>query len=101
MADDIKAKGKQSDSRRWMSTLILNPLYQILSLVGRGARPVAPVIIPVAICTIAIPILILFSLLSGVYVWKSVAVGWETPLYLQYGYASTTAIYFVSSMLTW
>ncbi|EIM92147.1 uncharacterized protein STEHIDRAFT_47497 [Stereum hirsutum FP-91666 SS1] len=68
-----------------MSTLLLNPLYQILSLVGRGARPIAPVIIPVAICTIAIPILLLFSLSSGFYVWRSVAVGWEAPLYLQYG----------------
>lgn len=101
MADDIKAKGKQRESSSWMSTLLLNPLYQILSLIGRGARPIAPVIIPVAICTIAIPILLLFSLSSGFYVWKSVAVGWEAPLYLQYGYATTTAILVVSTILTW
>lgn len=92
MADGIKPKGNQRESRSWISTLIFNPLYQILSLVGRGVRPFAPVIIPVVICTIAIPILLLFSLSSGFYVWKSVAVGWQTPLYLQYGYVGVIAL---------
>lgn len=96
MADNTEAKEKQGGSRGWLSTLFLNPLYQILSLIGRGARPVAPVIIPVAICTIAIPILLLFSLSSGFYVWKSVAVGWAAPLYLQYGYVTIVTIHNVA-----
>lgn len=87
MADETKIRQGPQDSSGWFSTFVSTPLYQILSLVGRSTRPAAPVIISVAVCTIAIPILLLFSLSSGFYVWKSVAVGWEAPLYLQYGYA--------------
>ncbi|KAG2369475.1 putative adipose-regulatory protein-domain-containing protein [Suillus spraguei] len=48
-------------------------------------RPIAPQLIPLFVCLALIPVIILFSLFSGWYVWKNVAVGWEYPLYLQYG----------------
>ncbi|ETW86950.1 hypothetical protein HETIRDRAFT_240515, partial [Heterobasidion irregulare TC 32-1] len=51
----------------------------------RTVRPITPQLIPLAICLLLVPFLILLSGLSGVYVWRSVAVGWEVPLYLQYG----------------
>ncbi|KAG0696024.1 putative adipose-regulatory protein-domain-containing protein [Suillus ampliporus] len=49
------------------------------------ARASAPQLIPLFVCLALIPIIILFSLFSGWYVWKNVAVGWESPLFLQYG----------------
>lgn len=48
-------------------------------------RPSAPQLIPLFVCLALIPIIIFLSLFSGWYVWKNVAVGWESPLYLQYG----------------
>ncbi|OJA16244.1 hypothetical protein AZE42_00072 [Rhizopogon vesiculosus] len=48
-------------------------------------RPLAPQLIPLFVCLALIPVIISFSLFSGWYVWKNVAVGWESPLYLQYG----------------
>jgi hypothetical protein len=51
----------------------------------RFFRPLAPQLIPLFVCLALIPVIIFFSLFSGWYVWKNVAVGWESPLYLQYG----------------
>ncbi|KNZ75651.1 hypothetical protein J132_02425 [Termitomyces sp. J132] len=48
-------------------------------------RPFAAQIIPVLICIFLIPLILLLSFFSGLIVWKSVAVGWESPLHLQFG----------------
>lgn len=56
-----------------------------LSGAFRIFRPIAPQLIPLFICLALIPIIIFLSIFSGWYVWKNVAVGWEYPLYLQYG----------------
>lgn len=61
----------------------------------RFVRPYAPQLVPLAVFVCAIPALLFFSISSGWFVWRSMAVGWEVPLYLQYGdggspYASVT-----------
>ncbi|KIK78990.1 hypothetical protein PAXRUDRAFT_834327 [Paxillus rubicundulus Ve08.2h10] len=48
-------------------------------------RPIAPQMVPLAVCLSLIPVIVLSSMFSGWYVWKNVAVGWEIPVYLQYG----------------
>ncbi|GJE87632.1 Seipin domain-containing protein [Phanerochaete sordida] len=51
----------------------------------RFIRPYAPQLVPLAVFVCAIPALLFFSFSSGWFVWRSIAVGWEVPLYLQYG----------------
>jgi hypothetical protein len=57
----------------------------VLSGTLRLFRPLAPHLVPVFVCLALIPVIIFLSLFSGWYVWKNVAVRWESPLYLQYG----------------
>ncbi|KAJ8594846.1 hypothetical protein M405DRAFT_711184, partial [Rhizopogon salebrosus TDB-379] len=57
----------------------------VLSGALRLFRPLAPHLVPVFVCLALIPVIIFLSLFSGWYVWKNVAVRWESPLYLQYG----------------
>ncbi|KAL4070817.1 putative adipose-regulatory protein-domain-containing protein [Scleroderma citrinum] len=51
----------------------------------RLLRPVAPQLVPLFVLLALIPVIVSFSLFSGWYVWKNVAVGWQTEIYLQYG----------------
>ncbi|KAG1749847.1 putative adipose-regulatory protein-domain-containing protein [Suillus paluster] len=60
-------------------------LQNVARFIMNLCRPVAPRLIPLFVCLALIPVIIIFSLFSGWYVWKNVAVGWESPLYLQYG----------------
>ncbi len=48
-------------------------------------RPYAPQMVPFMAFAVMIPALVFFSLSAGWIVWRSIAVGWETTLYLQYG----------------
>ncbi|EIN14085.1 hypothetical protein PUNSTDRAFT_59363 [Punctularia strigosozonata HHB-11173 SS5] len=48
-------------------------------------RGLSPQLIPIAICALFIPFLILTSMVAGILVWKSTAVGWEMAVYLNYG----------------
>ncbi|KAJ3564972.1 hypothetical protein NP233_g7939 [Leucocoprinus birnbaumii] len=48
-------------------------------------RPYAPQLIPILVCLFLIPFAVCVSLFAGWRVWKSLSVGWEVPLYLQYG----------------
>ncbi|KAF5355812.1 hypothetical protein D9756_004089 [Leucocoprinus leucothites] len=70
------------------SSLLLAPL-NLLNLVAVNGvsvlRPYAPQLIPILICLFLIPIAVCLSLFAGWRVWKSLSVGWEVPLYLQYG----------------
>ncbi|EPQ60528.1 hypothetical protein GLOTRDRAFT_68241 [Gloeophyllum trabeum ATCC 11539] len=63
----------------------VNLFFDLLSTAFRLLRPLVPYIVPLAIAGFIIPVLVLFSASAGWYVWKNVAVGWETELYLQYG----------------
>ncbi|KAG1908248.1 uncharacterized protein F5891DRAFT_992243 [Suillus fuscotomentosus] len=71
----------QHEEYSWLENAISNTIRFIMNLF----RPVAPQLIPLFVCLALIPVIILFSLFSGWYVWKNVAVGWESSLYLQYG----------------
>lgn len=51
----------------------------------RLLRPYTPQLIPLAVFLLTIPVLLFLSLSAGFFVWRSIAVGWEVPLYLQYG----------------
>ncbi|PSS37586.1 hypothetical protein PHLCEN_2v602 [Hermanssonia centrifuga] len=64
------------------------PLAGFTNLFALGLklfRPVAPQLVPLAVFVLTIPILVFFSISAGWFVWRSIAVGWETSLYLQYG----------------
>ncbi|KAG1870994.1 hypothetical protein C8R48DRAFT_697337 [Suillus tomentosus] len=71
----------QHEEYSWLENAISSAIRFIMNLF----RPVAPQLIPLFVCLALIPVIILFSLFSGWYVWKNVAVGWESSLYLQYG----------------
>lgn len=72
---------EEHEEYSWLENAVSSAIRFIMNLF----RPVAPQLIPLFVCLALIPVIILFSLFSGWYVWKNVAVGWESPLYLQYG----------------
>ncbi|KAG0693318.1 putative adipose-regulatory protein-domain-containing protein [Suillus ampliporus] len=72
---------EQREEFTWLENAVSNAIRFPVNLF----RPVAPQLIPLFVCLALIPVIILFSLFSGWYVWKNVAVGWESPLFLQYG----------------
>ncbi|KAI0788526.1 putative adipose-regulatory protein-domain-containing protein [Abortiporus biennis] len=79
-------------------------LLFIFRFVLRRAKPFAPHLIPLIIFTLAIPVILFLSCSAGWFVWRSIAVGWEETLYLQYGdggqpYASTSLPHFSSQQL--
>ncbi|KAI6047757.1 putative adipose-regulatory protein-domain-containing protein [Pisolithus marmoratus] len=51
----------------------------------RLLRPFAPQLVSLLVFLALIPIVVSISLFSGWYVWRNVAVGWKTDIYLQYG----------------
>jgi hypothetical protein len=63
----------------------LHFLQSLFSTTFALLRPYAPQIIPVLVCVLFIPLVILLSASAGFVVWKSVAVDWETPIHLQFG----------------
>ncbi|KAJ7169738.1 putative adipose-regulatory protein-domain-containing protein [Mycena filopes] len=48
-------------------------------------RPLLPHILPLLVYLSFIPLILFLSASAGWVVWRNVAVGWEAPLYLQYG----------------
>ena len=62
--------------------LFIDLLWAILRLF----QPLAPHLVPLAVFSVTLPLIILLSVASGYLVWKSVAVGWESELFLQYGF---------------
>jgi hypothetical protein len=69
--------------------LLLHILWIGFRLVARGfahLRPFTPQLVPLVVGLFLIPVLLFFSASAGFVVWKSSAVAWEHPLYLQYGY---------------
>lgn len=68
--------------------LIRFPLHLANDLVASGLRllrPFAPQFIPLAVFVFTVPVLVFFSFSAGWVVWRSIAVGWESSLDLQYG----------------
>jgi hypothetical protein len=71
-----------------ISHVVHVPLHLLQSLFSNTfaiLRPYAPQIIPVLVCVLFVPLVILLSASAGFLVWKSVAVDWETPIHLQFG----------------
>lgn len=60
-------------------------ILRALAPLARSIRPWLPQFIPLLVGISIIPLLALLSSGAGFYVWKTAAVSWETPLFLQYG----------------
>lgn len=58
---------------------------RILAPFARFIQPWVPQLIPLLVGLSIVPLLALLSTGAGLYVWKTAAVSWETPLFLQYG----------------
>jgi len=67
----------------WRS--ILAPIRSAFSKGLGFLRPMAPQLISMAVFLLLIPLIVFLSVFAGWIVWRNVAVGWETTLYLQYG----------------
>jgi len=65
--------------------LFLYPIELSLSLVASTLRPIAPQLIPFAVFLSLLPLLFIPAIVSGVYVWYSRAISWQSPLFFQYG----------------
>ncbi|TBU62059.1 hypothetical protein BD310DRAFT_990344 [Dichomitus squalens] len=61
--------------------LFIDLLWAVLRLFS----PLAPHLVPLAVFSVILPLIILLSIASGFFVWKNIAVSWETDIYLQYG----------------
>ncbi|TFK36853.1 hypothetical protein BDQ12DRAFT_736595 [Crucibulum laeve] len=92
MSKQTDATRSAKDSRgrlsRIISYIVNAPFRIVQAVLSNGIstlRPYAPQIIPLAVCVLFIPLVISFSLLAGWSVWKSLSVGWDSPLYFQYG----------------
>lgn len=64
------------------------PITLLLDLIAAGLRllrPFAPQLVPLVVFLLTIPVILFLSLSAGWFVWRSVAVGWESDVHLQYG----------------
>lgn len=86
----------EEEEPSFLSRIAFIPVRISLTLISKVfhlLRPLAPQLIPLAVCLIFIPIIVLLSISSGWIVWKNVAVSWETTLWLQYGYVEATFLF--------
>lgn len=70
-----------------------NPLRIAVSVLRRGvfsttSLRIASHLVPFLVCVSLIPLILFFSIFSGWYIWKNIPVGWQVPVYLQYGSVS-------------
>ncbi|KAI0316622.1 hypothetical protein OF83DRAFT_1084145 [Amylostereum chailletii] len=87
-ASHTKGKGRTVTNQDWLSTVkttVFIPFHLIYALSVSITRVITPPFIPLVALLLSIPILLALSSIAGVYVWSTGAVGWEAPLYLQYG----------------
>ena len=89
MVDGLDKPVSRQRQRRFSSRiaygLFIYPIELLLSFVASALRPIAPQLIPFAVFFLLVPLLVVPAVLSGLYVWYSRAISWETPLYFQYG----------------
>ncbi|KJA29301.1 hypothetical protein HYPSUDRAFT_61326 [Hypholoma sublateritium FD-334 SS-4] len=79
---------EKSPSPSLLWRVLISPITLGLAVVSRGfsaLRPYAPTLIPILVCALFIPLILLLSAFSGWYVWSSLSVSWQVPLYFQYG----------------
>jgi hypothetical protein len=73
--------------------LIELPTQIVLGLARRTLdllRPAAPPLIPALVFLLFIPFAVFLSVSTGWIVWRSVATGWDSAVYLQYGQVCTS-----------
>ncbi|KAJ3829805.1 hypothetical protein F5878DRAFT_569514 [Lentinula raphanica] len=80
LMDAQSAEREKSSSNSW-SYLLLAP-FDFLS---QYLRQYTPNIVSLVVFLLFIPLIGTLSLSAGVIIWRNVAVGWQIPLYLQYG----------------
>jgi len=68
------------------------------SVLLSAVRPFAPRLVPILVCALFIPLLLLLSASAAWFVWSSLSASWEVPLYLQYGCVSSPSWL---TVLTW
>ena len=94
MADPLDNKQLVRQTRpsfiyRLAHAIFLYPIELFFSFIASALRPIAPQLIPLVVFSLLVPLLVIPAILSGVYVWYSRAVSWQSPLFFQYGYAPT------------
>lgn len=67
--------------------LFVNLVAAAVRLIRPFVPELAPLAVPFAVFVLALPVIALLSASAGWLVWKSVAVGWEVEVNLQYGCA--------------
>lgn len=92
MDDKERLAGEINDATQHSSTVY----DAILASSFNAFRAYAPQIVPLIVCTLLIPLVLAISLLAGWLVWKNASVSWEAPIYLQYGYASSSILSSIS-----
>jgi hypothetical protein len=70
---------------RLANAIFLYPIELLFSIVTFLLRPIAPQLIPLAVFSLLVPLLVIPAIVSGVYVWYSRAVSFQSPLFFQYG----------------
>jgi hypothetical protein len=84
-----KAQRRQSRTNSKLFSYIADFPLRFMRSLGAQAlallRPTAPQLIPAFIFLFFVPLAVFFSLSAGWIVWRSVAVGWDSSIYLQYG----------------
>jgi hypothetical protein len=86
---------KPSFISRIARTIFVYPIELSLSLIASVLRPIAPQLIPFVVFFLLVPLLVIPAILSGVYVWYSRAVSWQSSVFFQYGYVLTQMCVYV------
>jgi hypothetical protein len=76
---------KPSFTSRLAHAIFFYPIELFFSIISFAFRPIAPQLIPLAVFSLLVPLLVIPAIVSGVYVWYSRAVSWQSSLYFQYG----------------
>lgn len=93
IGSDDKARARRQDQRGASSgSGIRSPFYypikwlgDIMAAIFRIVSPYTTNLIPLVVFLLSIPVIAFLSASAGYLVWKSIAVGWETDVILQYG----------------
>jgi hypothetical protein len=86
MADkNVLRQPERSFVSRIAYAIIIYPIELSLSLVTSLLRPITPQLIPLAVFFLLVPSLLIPAIVSGLYVWYSRAISWQSPLFFQYG----------------
>ena len=82
---------RKEESSGFIFSILTAPIrlsFAVLARVLSTLRPYAPQLIPVAVYSLFIPLVIFLSSSAGFVVYSSLSISWQVPLYLQYGCVS-------------